>query len=108
MAVKGPCFTSAETDRYILNYVYAKVGMVDKAHEHLDIMLQLDEKESVMPYIVETYAALGETDRAIEWLEKVFLAGSSYMYELRERRALDSLRDDPRYVKLVEKMGLEP
>jgi tetratricopeptide (TPR) repeat protein len=108
MAVKGLDFTDEDTDRYILNYVYAKVGMVDKAQERLDRMLQLDDKGPVLGYIVETYAALGETDRALEWLEKAFLSGNSYMYELSERRALDSIRSDPRYIALAKKMGLEP
>jgi hypothetical protein len=107
MAVKGLDFTNDETDKYILNYVYAKVGMVDRAREHLERMLELEDKKPVLRYIVETYVALGETDRAIEWLEKVFLEGSSYVEEIPTRRTLDPLRDDPRYIELVERMGLE-
>jgi tetratricopeptide (TPR) repeat protein len=108
MAVKGLDFTNDETDKYILNYVYAKVGMVDKAQECLERMLQLEDKEPVIGFIIEMYTALGETDRAIEWLEKVFLTNSSYKHEISTRRALDPLRDDPRYLELVERMGLEP
>jgi hypothetical protein len=108
MAVKGLDFTNDETDKYILNYVYAKVGMVGKAQERLERMLQLEDKEPVLGFIVETYAALGETDRAIEWLEKVFLADCSYKHDIATRRALDPLREDPRYLELMERMGLEP
>ena len=108
MAVKGPEFTNDDTDRYILNYVYAKVGLVEKAQERLDRMLQLEDKKSVLGYIIETYAALGDNDRAIEWLEKVFLEGHSYMYDLSGRRALEDLRKGPRYLELCRKMGLRP
>jgi hypothetical protein len=45
---------------------------------------------------------------AIAWLEKSFAERNSLMIFLKTNPMFDSLRDDPRYVELLERVGLSP
>jgi len=52
------------------------------------------------------HIALGETDRAFEWLEKALEARDWQMALLRVEPAFDLLRSDKRFATLVERVGL--
>lgn len=52
------------------------------------------------------YAALGEKDKAFEWLEKDFSARSAKLPEVRWTINFEPLRDDPRFKDLIRRMGL--
>lgn len=54
------------------------------------------------------YAALGELDRAFEWLERDFALRGTELAYLKVSPFFDPLRADPRFHALVEKMGLGP
>lgn len=51
------------------------------------------------------HASLGEVDEAVEWLEKAYVERDLQMPLLRIWKALDILRDDPRYKDLVRRMN---
>jgi len=48
------------------------------------------------------YALLGKKDEAIEWLQKSIKAGWSNFEHMESDPDLDSLRNDPRYKKIIE------
>jgi hypothetical protein len=50
--------------------------------------------------------ALGETDRAFEWLDKAIEARDWQMALLNVEPAFDPLRSDQRFAALVERVGL--
>ncbi|HKZ03820.1 MAG TPA: protein kinase [Pyrinomonadaceae bacterium] len=52
------------------------------------------------------YAAFGETNSALEWLQKAFDERSLLLVHLNVDPALDNLRSDPRFVELRQRMGL--
>ncbi|NIM50674.1 MAG: protein kinase [Gemmatimonadales bacterium] len=54
------------------------------------------------------YAALGELDQAIAWLEKAYEERSAGLIYLAADPAYDPLRADPRFDKLMTKVGLQP
>ncbi len=56
--------------------------------------------------IAEMYAFRGEKDRAFEWLERAYNARDAGLTELKGDPLLKSLESDPRYAKLLAKMGL--
>jgi len=59
------------------------------------------------PYaIAALYAALGEKERAFEWLEKVYEQRSYHVVFLNADPALDGLREDPRFTDLLRRIGL--
>jgi hypothetical protein len=51
-------------------------------------------------------AGLGRTDEALTWLDKAYAERSDYMPYLRLEPMLDSLRSDPRFDSLVQRVGL--
>ena len=54
------------------------------------------------------YVRLGERDKAFGWLEKTFEARDPLTLQFKVDPAYDSLRNDPRYVQSVRKIGLQP
>ena len=52
------------------------------------------------------YAQLGEKDRAFQWLETAYEEGSIWTAFLKSEPALDSLRSDPRFARLLREVGL--
>jgi TolB-like protein/DNA-binding winged helix-turn-helix (wHTH) protein len=65
--------------------------------------------------LAQTYAALGDKDRAFYWLEEAFqhhdiLAASPgiELLDLNADRRFDSLRSDPRFTDLLRRVGLPP
>lgn len=52
------------------------------------------------------YGALGDRDRAFEWLERAF--EKRLVWFLKVHPALDPLRGDPRFTALLTKAGFSP
>src|SRR5206468_12123009 len=52
--------------------------------------------------IAQSYALLGDNQRALLWLERVAAEGMPCYPLFRDDRALASLRDDPRFVRWLE------
>ena len=58
--------------------------------------------------IAQTYARLGEKEKALEWLERDYEERKSLGTLLNVDPAFDSLRSDQRFGDLVRRMGLPP
>jgi tetratricopeptide (TPR) repeat protein len=52
------------------------------------------------------YAGLGAKDRAFELLEQAYREHSSWLSHLKIDRRMDSIRDDPRFQSLQNRVGL--
>lgn len=64
-------------------------------------------KHYIGPEVVAAvYFNLGNRDKGFEWLEKAYQARSAYMVLLRSDRRWDSVRGDPRFTALVQKVGV--
>ena len=63
------------------------------------------EKEGAYQ-IAEVHASLGEQDRALEWLEKVYERRDMSLVNLRVTPKFDGLRSDPRFQDLLRRIGL--
>jgi hypothetical protein len=84
--------------------VYAKWG---KKEEALNEIEDLSKKVYSSPLDrAGIYALLGEKDRAFEWLERGYQERSVRLQYLKTMRPYDSLRDDPRYKDLLQRVGL--
>lgn len=88
-----------------LGHVYAVAGERDKA---LKIANDLEERSLstyVSPYYCGlVYAGLGDNNLAFEWLERAFDQHSSPLMYLRVDPQLDSLRNDPRFDRLLNRL----
>lgn len=73
--------------------------------------LQEEERQSGIPPAMgfaRSYADLGEKDAAFQWLEKAYEQRIGALVHLRVNPAWDPLRDDPRFVDLLRRVGLPP
>ncbi len=88
-------------------YVYAVSGHVSEAKKELEEIKKLRETEYISaPSVSYIYAGLGERDEALSWLEKGFEERAFQMQLLNVDPRFDNVRDDPRFVELVRKVGL--
>jgi len=71
--------------------------------------LQKADPKKVDPFtFADLYVMLGKKDEAFTWLEKTFDNRDPVTLQFNIDPAYDSLRGDPRYAKLVERIGLKP
>lgn len=88
-------------------YTYAVSGRKDEARKILNRLLEQAKQANGNPYIIAViYAGLNEKDDAFKWLEKSYDARTLMPGSLRFDPRLDSLRDDPRYKALAQRMNL--
>ena len=73
----------------------------------LSELLERSQKGYVSSFwIAVLYIALGEVDKAFEWLDKAYEERDGSLIYITVPPPFDSVRSDPRYKQLLEKMGL--
>ena len=90
-----------------LAYAYARIGRKAEAEKILHDLERQSRTGYVSPYMVATiYAGLGDKNSAFEFLEKAYQERSSDLsYFLKADLRMDTLRSDPRFQRLVNRMG---
>jgi tetratricopeptide (TPR) repeat protein len=105
-AVRGLVGRSALAESS-LAMVYALRGEQAKADELLDGLLHLREERYVSStYFAFVHAARGDKDQAFEWLDRAFEERSHWLALIAVDPKYDSLRDDPRFHRLLQRMNL--
>jgi TolB-like protein/Tfp pilus assembly protein PilF len=90
-----------------LGYAYARAGRREEAEKILRELEEDSKTKYVSPYaIAVVYCGLGEKDRAIDWLERACEERAGGVITIKIRPLWASLRSEPRFMKLVSKMGL--
>ncbi len=77
--------------------------------EHEDVLKKLNQPEHTILdtyFAVTSYAALGEKDKAFEWLNKLYEERNGMLIWLKVDHACDPLRSDPRFEDLMRRVGL--
>jgi len=93
--------------RAALAQTLGAAGRTDDAAEILHELLALTEKKYVSPYFFAgIHAGLGETERAIEYLEKGYEDRSHWLIYLHLDPGMDDLRAHPRVQELLRRIGL--
>jgi len=90
-----------------LAHIYAVAGREDEAtrvieEAGIEKMLSSNDYRGV----ALVYTALGEKDLAFEWLEKSYEKHEESLCSLAVDHKFDAIRDDPRFVQLLKKVGL--
>jgi tetratricopeptide (TPR) repeat protein len=81
-------------------------GARSEGRKILGEMQQRSQRRYVPPeQIAMVYEGLGERDHAIQWFEKAYTERSINIWFLPDP-ALDSIRSDPRFKKILQRMGL--
>jgi len=92
-----------------LGQAYAMAGKMDETLKIISQMKEQRKQQYVSPYCTGlVYAGLGDNDQAFLWLEKAFDERNEMVTWLRVQPELDSLRSDPRFMDLLQRVGLEP
>ncbi len=95
---------NAGYSRVGLAYIYA---LSDRREEALGILEEL--KGGLVPYreIAYVHGALGDLDRAFEYLDRAFAEEPASLSYIMTDPTVDPIRDDPRYEALLEKLGVD-
>jgi TolB-like protein/DNA-binding winged helix-turn-helix (wHTH) protein/Flp pilus assembly protein TadD len=85
-------------------------ALAGKRSEARDLLARLDEMALRPPVAAFDRAlvnvALGDKDRALEWLDQAYRQRASDMLELKAEPQFDGLRADPRFEDLLRRVGL--
>jgi len=91
-----------------LAYAYAVAGRSKDALQLFNELTKLARKRYVSPYAFAlVHTGMGNKDQAFAWLDKAYEERSSSLAFLKTNPALAVLRPDPRFHKLLGRMGLE-
>jgi len=92
------CLCSAFALIYLERYPEA-VNMMDRAFE-------IDPSDRILQYnLACAYAIMGETDKALDFLEKMSGTSLRNVDWMENDGDLDSLRDHPRFEKIMQRLG---
>jgi tetratricopeptide (TPR) repeat protein len=92
-----------------LGHAYAVLGNVLEARRVLGELDELSKRRYVSPYEKAiVHLGLGETEQALEWLEKAYGERSGWLVYLQVEPRLDRLRSDQRFGDLLRRVGLAP
>jgi serine/threonine-protein kinase len=88
--------------------IHAEAGQRQEAERLLQELLVPGEGRYVAPYTIATvHAALGQRERALEWLERAYAERPApHLSFLKVERDVESLRTDPRFADLLRRVGL--
>ena len=87
--------------------VYARMERVGEARATISRLEEHVQKNGIGRYeIALVYAGLGEKDAAFTWLEKSYDVRDKGLTYLKIDPCVDPLRSDPRFARLVRRVGL--
>ncbi|MBZ5554181.1 MAG: protein kinase [Acidobacteriia bacterium] len=91
-----------------LGHAYALSGRKSEAEKVLEELKQRSMRSYVSPYnMAVVCAGLGEKDAAFQWLDKAYDERPFYLTWLEVDPDLDILRSDPRFSKLLRRVGFK-
>jgi TolB-like protein len=90
-------------------YIYGKIGERDKVKEVLAYHLEQSGVRFIKPTdFTVIYAALGDHERALDYLEQAYQEREGWLVLLQVEPLYDDLRDEPRFQAIQEKMNFPP
>jgi adenylate cyclase len=90
-----------------LAYAYVKAGEPDKARALLKELLTPRENRHLSATAVAgIYSALGEKDKALDWLERAYEEHSGYLVAMNVEFIFENIRNEPRFQTILRKMNL--
>ena len=100
-------FAGDQRWRTHLAHIYALAGERSKAVALVDeVIAATPPVDRPAPDIAATYAALGDTERALQWLETGYATKPSDLGEINIEPDFDGLSDQPRFRALLAKIGV--
>jgi TolB-like protein/DNA-binding winged helix-turn-helix (wHTH) protein/Tfp pilus assembly protein PilF len=98
-------FSEKELEGY--RRAYQSGGTTGLLRERRRVLVQQQNTYFRAPYIVaRIHAVLGEHDQALQWLEKAMLQRDDFITHINVDPEFDSLRSDPRFQRMLQRIGL--
>jgi len=93
-----------------LAYAYAVTGRKRESMAILEHLISQPKENAplVVLDIACIYAALGETDKAFEWIEKAYDEHLDRLIYIKAEPRYDPIRSDPRFANILRRMRLGP
>jgi serine/threonine protein kinase/pimeloyl-ACP methyl ester carboxylesterase/Tfp pilus assembly protein PilF len=94
----------------LVGTAYALMGKTDEAQQIFNHLVERSKQEYVSPFVLALFhLALGDDDQGFEWLDRAYEERDLFLCFLKMHPLFDILnvRSDPRYVALLEKIGLD-
>ena len=86
---------------------YQVAGFAHAQRQYFELMADAMEKRHYLAFqIAELHALLGDNGRALDFLEQAYRDHSNYMTRLKVDSSLNGVRDEPRFLRLLEQMNL--
>ena len=102
LPARGPSLLSA------LGRIYARMGYRDRAVHNLNQLLEISARRHVAPTLLaQLYLGFDQKRSAIETLQKAVDMRSADLIWLGVNPLYDPLREEPRFLRLVTKLGLD-
>ena len=93
--------------RAALAHTFGAAGRTSQAVQTLDELTELATHRYVAPhFFAGIHVGLGESDRAMEYLEKSYEEHCHWLIYLHIDPSMDALRDNPRFQSLLRRVGL--
>jgi len=86
-------------------YMNARAGNRDEALRALDELRTRSPKYLLPLFLARIHTALGENDKAFDYLERVYADRSESIVWLKVDPSFEPLRKDPRFVALIKRVG---
>jgi serine/threonine-protein kinase len=100
---------SGPRDSAQLAYAYAMTGQRAEAERVVRALVDPAARRYLPPYhIAMAYTGLGDRDAAFRWLERAYTERASFMVGVKVEPGFAGLHSDPRWPRLLRRMGLEP
>jgi adenylate cyclase len=92
----------------LTGYTLARLGRRDEAVQSLDeLRARVSDYYSPSYNIAMVYNGLGDRDAALHWLEDAVERHDVRLILLKVEHKWDNLRSEPRFVAIMEKIGLQ-
>jgi TolB-like protein/Flp pilus assembly protein TadD len=87
-------------------YILAKAGRRNEAEQVLGALDAISQQRYVPPYAIAlVHAGLGRHERAVDWLQHAYNVRDVHLVWLPMDPKWDPLRDEPSFVRLLERCG---
>ena len=93
----------------VLGYGYGRAGITDSAKAVLKEM-ELKSEDGYVAAMdrAKIFVGLGDENTAFEMLEQVYTGHEPWIYGLKINAGFDPIRNDPRFISLLKRMGVQP
>jgi tetratricopeptide (TPR) repeat protein len=89
-----------------LAYIHGRAGRTAEGRHAIQELLRASEREPVQARVFAwSYAGVGDTAQTLAWLEKAYAEHSGELVALKVSPAYDFLRGEPRFQRLLERVG---